>query len=160
MLACLSSLLHVCLSSVVAGCRLRWWAATSALGAAARATGSRTVRMLDAGAARAVAVAKVREPEILWPTHSRCSMLWFSSFGSNLSISTSSIDLFCYRCGEPGHVARDCERTEDGELDLLKSHRSLVYRLIHKWNIPHPLRWLGVGTSSAGTAYLSPMEAH
>lgn len=36
------------------------------------------------------------------------------------------VDLFCYRCGEPGHVARDCERTEDG-----KRHINLMINAKH-----------------------------
>lgn len=37
--------------------------------------------------------------------------LWMDS----VFICVYSADLFCYRCGEQGHIARDCEQTEDGE---------------------------------------------
>lgn len=43
------------------------------------------------------------------PEHDN-TLLMYSVF-----VCVYSADLFCYRCGEQGHIARDCEQTEDGE---------------------------------------------
>lgn len=43
---------------------------------------------------------------------------YFQTVPKTCSVVSHS-DLFCYRCGEPGHVARDCERTEDGKYVLV-----------------------------------------
>lgn len=111
------------------------WVATSALVVVVPVTGSRTAPTQDVDVARAVGEGKVRGH-----SHRFCSQRWEKPGAFSVHCITCitpiflhwphiskidplyrpppfifSPDLFCYRCGEPGHVARDCERTEDGE---------------------------------------------